>query len=540
MAGNNQKAIIYARVSTTKQADDGLPVESQIEHGHRKAEALNADVLRVFTDAGISGRTDERPAFRDAVRYCKAQGVQFFICWSTSRFARNKLDAALYKRELEKYGTRVIYVSVDLDNRTDSGWMLESMMEIFDEHYSRQVSADTSRSMVKNARDGHFNGGRVPLGYKPVADGKRKRLAINESEAGLVREIFRMCSDGSGAKSIAMSLNKSERLNRGRRWNKNTVLNLLKNRIYIGQTVFNRTNHKTKTARPIEDWIITQAHDPIINEDTFMEIQKRFETRAPEEGGGSPNSCFVFTGLLKCGKCGSSMQITSSKGRSKRYHYYNCGSAQRVGGCENRRIAAHEFDEWMTDVVLDKILTRDMLVAMVEDLQEITCKWVKERATRRANTVKELREVETKLRNLFGVLELHGKDAPNLGDLTIRLRELKAQREQIEAKLIKIEEEEMPETAVSDIEAREMADILRDIVKTTKDPKRLRMFFSSFITGISVDADNVVINYDQSKLINQAGFDVVPSKAGWLPDLVLLGTKKLLILLPERFMKRAA
>lgn len=540
MASNNQKAIIYARVSTTKQADDGLPVESQIEHGHRKAEALDADVLRVFTDAGISGRTDERPAFRDAVRYCKAHGVQFFICWSTSRFARNKLDAALYKRELEKYGTRVIYVSVDLDNRTDSGWMLESMMEIFDEHYSRQVSADTSRSMVKNARDGHFNGGRVPLGYEPVPFGKRKKLAINEAEAGLVREIFRMCSDGSGAKSIAMSLNKNERWNRGRRWNKNTVLNLLKNRIYIGQTVFNRTNHKTKTVKPQEEWIITQAHEPIINEETFMEIQKRFETRAPDEGGGSPNSCFVFTGLLKCGKCGAAMQTTSSKGRSKRYHYYNCGSAQRVGGCENRRIAAHDFDEWMTEIVLSKILTRDMLVSMIEDLQELTSKWVKERAARRADAVKELRDVETKLRNLFGILELHGKDAPNLGDLTIRLRELKSQREQVEARLIKIEEEEMPETVVSDIEVNEMADMLRDIVKTTEDPKRLRMFFSSFITEISVDADRVVINYDKSKLVNQAGFDVVPSKARWLPDLALLGTTFLEICLPDRFMKKAA
>ena len=60
---------------------------------------------------------------------------------------------------------------------------------------------------------------------------------------------------------------------------------------------------------------------------------------------------------------------------------------------------------------------------------------------------------------------------------------------------------------------------MRGIVKTTEDPKRFRTFFSSFITEISVDAGSVVINYDQSKLINQAGFDVVPSKAGWLPDL---------------------
>lgn len=536
----NNKAIIYARVSTVRQADDGLPVESQIEHGHRKAAALDADVLRVFTDAGISGRTDERPAFRDAVRYCKAYDVQYFICWSTSRFARNKLDAALYKRELEKNGTRVIYVSVDLDNRTDSGWMMESMLEIFDEHYSRQVSADTLRSMVKNARDGHFNGGRVPLGYETAADGKRKRVVVNESEAGVVREIFRLCAEGCGAKTIAMQLNKDERLNRGRRWNKNTVLNLLKNRIYIGQIVFNRTNHVTKAVRPKDEWIITQAHEPIIDEETFMEIQKRFETRAPDEGGGSTNSCFVFTGLLKCGKCGSALHTTSATGRSKRYHYYLCATALRGDGCERRRIASHDFDEWMTEIVLNKILTRDMLTSMIEDLQELTSKWVKERASRRTDAVKEMRDVETKLRNLYSVLELHGKDAPNLGDLTIRLRELKTQRDQVDARLIKIEEEEIPGTIVSDIEVGEMADILRDIVRITGDPKRLRMFFSSFIKEITIGADGVVIHYDKTKLINQTGVDMVHSTSRWLPELALLRTTRLSVRLPDRFLKKAA
>ena len=536
----NSKAIIYARVSTVRQADDGLPVESQIEHGHRKAEALYADVLRVFTDAGISGRTDERPAFRDAVSYCKTHGVQFFICWSTSRFARNKLDAALYKRELEKNGTRVIYASMDLDNRTDSGWMMESMLEIFDEHYSRQVSADTLRSMVKNARDGHFNGGRVPLGYETMEDGKRKRLAINESEAGVVREIFRLCADGNGAQAIAMQLNKNGRLNRVRRWNKNTVLNLLKNRIYIGQTVFNRTNHKTKTIRPQDDWIITQAHEPIIDEATFMAIQSKFEDRATSDGGGSPNSCFVFTGLLKCGKCGSAMHTTSAKGRSKRYHYYNCASALRGDGCEPRRIAAYEFDEWMTEIVLNKILTREMLASMIEDLQELTSKWIKDRAARRIDAAKEMRDVEKKLSKLYGVLELHGKDAPNLGDLTVRLRELKAQRDQIESRLIKIEEEGMPETCVSDIEVDTMAEILRDIVRTTGDPKRLRLFFSSFITKIVIGADGAMIHYDKTKLVDQAVVDLVPSTTRWLPELALLGTTRLSIQFPNRFMKKAA
>lgn len=60
-------------------------------------------------------------------------------------------------------------------NRTDSGWMMESMLEIFDEHYSRQISADTLRSMSKIERGGYFNGGRVPYGYTAVQDSRGVR-----------------------------------------------------------------------------------------------------------------------------------------------------------------------------------------------------------------------------------------------------------------------------------------------------------------------------------------------------------------------------
>lgn len=507
------KAIIYARVSTTRQADDGLPVESQIEHGYRKAESLEADVLRVFTDAGISGRTDERPAFRDAVRYCKAHGVQYFICWSTSRFARNKLDAALYKRELEKTGTRVIYVSVDLDNRTDSGWMMESILEIFDEHYSRQVSADTLRSMIKNARDGHFNGGRVPLGFTVVADGKRKRLAVDEVEAALVRDIFGLYLSGDGAKSIATRLNDECRLNRGRRWSKGTVLNLLKNMIYTGHTVFNRANNATKAERPREEWIITKSHQPIIDEDTFMDAQILIGGRAPSDGGGSPHSGFTFTGLLKCGACGASMQIESAKGRNRYYHYYNCSASQKGIGCVTRRISAEDLDDFLTEAVLDKVLSRDAITSMINDLHELTGNWIKDRAARRAATVKDLRDTEKKLRNLYDILELHGKEAPNLGDLTIRMRELKAQRDQMEEKLVRLEEEEMPSVDVSDLEITEMTDLMRDIVRTTADKKRLRAFFSSFINEVVVHGDGAVIYYDRAKVMTRSGLDAVRSKA---------------------------
>jgi site-specific DNA recombinase len=536
----NPTAVIYARVSTTRQADDGLPIGSQIEQGYQKAASLQASVLREFIDAGISGRTDDRPAFKEAVAYCKAYSVDYFICWSTSRFARNKLDAALYKRELEKAGTRIVYVSVDIDNRTNSGWMMESILEIFDEHYSRQVSVDTLRSMIKNARDGYFNGGVTAFGYSTIKEGKRKRLVINEAEAPVVRDIFRHYQEGLGVKAIALMLNSQAVLYRGKKWSKTTVTNLLKNETYTGKIVFNKINHTTRIERPRDEWIVTQSHEPIISAEEYMTVQIIFGERAPREGAGSPNSNFVFTGMLRCGSCGSSLQIESGKGRSKIYHYYNCRSAQSGTGCTHRRLPAEELDRFLIDTILEKILNRDMLIEAVTDLQESAGQWVRDRSDRRAVIVTSLNSIETRLRNLYEVLELHGREAPNLGDLTVRIRELRNQRDEAERQLIQLEEEEAPGITVSDCDVDMMAELMRDIVKTTTSEKKLRMFFSEFIDHIDVGAEQVGIVYSRERIVHRANSGTVHSDAIWLPDRALLRTREISAKLPARFVRKIA
>ena len=89
-----KRAVIYARVSTDKQADEGLSIDSQIDSCRRKAEQLGAVVLHVFRDEGISGTTDARPGFRTAINRCAVGDVDFMICWSSSRFARDQHDAS--------------------------------------------------------------------------------------------------------------------------------------------------------------------------------------------------------------------------------------------------------------------------------------------------------------------------------------------------------------------------------------------------------------------------------------------------------------
>lgn len=271
-----------------------------------------------------------------------------------------------------------------------------------------------------------------------------------------------------------------------------------------------------------------------------MTVQDLFGNRTPRDGSGSPHSGLVFTGLLRCGKCGLAMRSENGTGRNKRYHYYNCQTAQKGAGCENRRISAHDLDQWLINAILDKILTRKRMIETISELHEITGEWVKDRARRREELVKTLRDVESRLKKIFDIFELHGKDAPNMADLTQRLRELKQQRSDLDLQLVALEEEEIPIIPITEDDVQEMADLLRDIVVTTDDQKKLRLFFSSFIDQIVVNDKGVRIEYRAEKLVNRTGFDTVRSKAGWLPDQVSLRTAKIEIQFPDRFIKKAA
>lgn len=535
----DKTAIIYARVSTKGQADDELPIDGQLEQCRRKAEQLGVVVLREFIDAGVSARSDRRDAFREAVTYCQLHEVNFFVCWSTSRFFREHVEAPKYKRDLERGGTIVTYASVDFDRTTNEGWLTETIYEVFDELYSRQVSVDTMRGMIKNARDGYFNGGRVPFGYRVVPAGKRKRLEPDAAEAPIVREVFALYMSGYGTKLVAMHFNDRGVTKRGKVWNKNEVTLLLKNEVYVGRIVFNRLDHKTRRNRPREDWIVTQSHEPLVSVDDFNAVQETFSSRSPQRVGGQPRSNFAFVGLLTCGSCGSSLQTESATGRSHRYAYYNCRSAQKGAGCRHRRLPAAELDQFLIDFISRRLFSRPEVKRVIEGLRRDQKKWARDREKQRESILRELRSVESALSNLYGVLELHGIDAPNLGDLTERLRELKGRRSRLEVDITRIESTPAPDVLDTDDDIDQLVGMFRSIISNCADGRRRREFFSTVIADIVIRESDVVVRYRPEMMVNRADGGAVHSDASWLPVLSTLRTRAVVARLPERFLRAA-
>lgn len=511
-----QTAIVYCRVSTVKQAEEELPIASQQERCEAKAASLGATVLRVFADEGLSGQSDSRPAFQQALLFCETHSPTYLITWSTSRFARNMFDAQLYKRRLGKTGTELVYASLEIDRDSQGGWLTERTMELFDEFYSRQVSADTRRSMIKAAQSGYWNGGRPPYGYRPVAaldDSKRKRLEPVPDEADVVQRIFKLRAQGLGAKTIAVQLNNERCLHRHALWNKTSVLSLLRNQVVIGNLVFGRSIRASGEKRRTDpkDWIVVPSHQPIVARDLWDTVQTLIDADAPDleaEAGqskGSPHSTFLFTGLLRCGRCGASLQIETAKGRSRRYSYYNCRNAQRKGSCPPRRLPARELDEWLFKIITYDLLAPRNLEQFVQGLREQVESWESKRVERRLIIERKIKSTAKCSEKIYEILELFGKETPNLDELFQRLKDNKAQVETLTMELAKIDAEEAPHFSLT------KADIANLLIKTMQDPSNVsktRALFADFIRKIEVKEDAVFIEYKENKIIKKIPDDL--------------------------------
>lgn len=536
-------AVIYCRVSTVRQADEELPIQSQRQRCEDKACALGATVLRVYADEGLSGQSDSRPAFQRAILYCETHAPSYFVTWSTSRFARNRLDAQLYKRRLSRAGVTLVYAGMEIDRDSEGGWLTEGIMELFDEYASKQVAADTRRSMIRAAQQGYRCGGIPPFGYVTIPapdDPKRRRLAVNPDEASIAQRLFDLRAQGIGARQIAMTLNGEGCLNRAHRWNKTSVLALLRNQALLGNIVFGRvvnSGGERYRAKP-DDWIVIPAHPSIIDRAVWDLVQRMLDHDAantqPDGTRGSPHSTYLFTGMLRCGRCGSSLQIETAKGRHRRYAYYNCRTAQRRGDCVTRRLPARDLDAWLFEAICVDVLTPENLRGVVDELRGLAGRWQQDREDRRRALEQQRAAIARRNGRLYEVLEEMGRDTPNLADLAVRLRENNVALKALESQIEQLAAEDPPRCDFHESDLDRLAECLVRLLRQEYNIPRTRTLFSDFVEKIRIESTRVTIEYNPCRLI-RAIPSPVPSKRDWLPDAPFLGTRVVVRDLPERW-----
>ena len=191
------------------------------------------------------------------------------------------------------------------------------------------------------------------------------------------------------------------------------------------------------------------------------------------------------------------------------------------------------FERGALEALLDQVITPDRINLIIEQARTQSLEWVKDRGGRRDGLVGELRTVEKSRSNLYSVLELHGKDAPNLGDLTVRLRALNERTKKLEAALIELENEPIAPGDYPEIDPVEASEALRAIVMECADPRKLREFVGSFVKEVTVGDVEVVVDYHPECLVRLGNRTRVHSAKEWLPVLGTLRTARLVFQRPK-------
>ena len=263
--------ILYARVSSEKQAEKDLSIKAQVKELNNYALKHSYNVIDIFIDEAKSARSANRPAFQNMISLAKQKNPPFeaILVWKLSRFARNREDSILYKSLLKKKGIQVISINEQIDD-SPVGKMLEGILEVVDEFYSNNMAVDIKRGMKENASRGFFNGGIIPLGYKikkiKVNNNDKSKLEIDDETAQIVKKIFELYISGEGAKEIAKYLNAN--YSQFKRWKKNNVLEILRNEIYIGNFLWNRESKDDS-----EVIRVLNCHPAIITNEVFNKVQ---------------------------------------------------------------------------------------------------------------------------------------------------------------------------------------------------------------------------------------------------------------------------
>ena len=495
---------LYARVSTARQAENELSIPDQLRQLNEWATSQGHLVVQEYVEAGASATDDRRPIFQQMISDALLKPAPFeaIIIHSFSRFFRDGIEFGIYERKLKK--NKVIVISITQPTSDDSGGeMMRRIITLFDEHQSKENSKHTSRAMRENARQGFYNGARPPFGYQSLTTDiagsrgrKRKKLAINDGESGIVTMIFQLYLHGEqgrqmGCKEIGNYLTQKGLLFRGKPWRMQQIQRVISNSVYMGEYLTNNYDTKTKAAKPASEWILTQV-PAIIDAQIFEHVRAKRESRMPSKANpsiaGSPT---LLTGLLKCA-CGASMTITT--GKSGRYKYYKCTSRQSRGNyaCSSVSLSMTKVDALVLEQIRERVLAPDHLAQMIAQL-EVTLKSSRDQMQARINEInQQIKQCELRQSRLLEAIETGTID---LDEVTAkRAQTLKAQREALFIELARVRRESaLPPSRVFTTEYVDaLGEVLREKLQDASSP-----FAKSYL---NILVDEIVVKGNEATI----------------------------------------
>ena len=352
------KCYIYTRVSTSMQVD-GYSLDAQKDKLRKYAEYEDMTIVGEYSDEGFSGKNIQgRLEFQRMLSDIQ-QGkddISFVLVFKLSRFGRNVADVLNSLQLMQDFGVNLICVEDGIDSSKDSGKLMISVLSAVAEIERENIRTQTMAGREQKAREGKWNGGFAPYGYKLV-DGK---LEIAEDEVEVVRLIYdRYIHTNDGINGVAKYLNDHGYKKKIRQngtipgFSSAFVKDILDNPVYMGKIAYGRRRTEKKLGTRNEMHVVEQdefpiyegQHEAIISEEDWHLAQEKRKVNAfRREKVTDPEHAHILSGILKCPCCGKSLygNIAKAHSKDKKTRYY--GAATEIEQKEFMRAFIERID----------------------------------------------------------------------------------------------------------------------------------------------------------------------------------------------------
>ena len=391
MLQEKTKVYIYTRVSTAMQID-GYSLDAQKARMKAYADFNNYQIVGEYEDAGKSGKSIEgRASFCRMMEDIKSgrDGVAYVLVFKLSRFGRNAADVLSTLQVMQDFGVNLICVEDGIDSSKDAGKLMISVLSAVAEIERENIRVQTMEGRIQKAREGRWNGGFAPYGYRLV-DGV---LQINEDEAPAIRTIFEQyVNTDTGANGLSKYLEthgfqKLARQNGTSPLFSATLIRaILKNPVYCGKIAFGRRKlekiHGTRNEYhqvPQENYLLVDGlHEGIVSEELWNAAQVKLlaqSKRYEPVNRSKTEQAHLLSALVKCPICGAGMYSNKCTKRKKdgtpykSFSYYSCKhrKMQRGQKCDfNKQIQEEVLDNAVVEVII-KLVSNPKFAAMMQE-----------------------------------------------------------------------------------------------------------------------------------------------------------------------------
>ena len=391
MSQEKTKVYIYTRVSTTMQID-GYSLDAQKARMKAYADFNDYQIVGEYEDAGKSGKSIEgRASFCRMMEDIKSgkDGVAYVLVFKLSRFGRNAADVLSTLQVMQDFGVNLICVEDGIDSSKDAGKLMISVLSAVAEIERENIRVQTMEGRIQKAREGRWNGGFAPYGYRLV-DGV---LQINEDEAPAIRTIFEQyvnTDTGANALSKYLETHGFQKLARQNGtsplFSATLIRAILKNPVYCGKIAFGRRKlekiHGTRNEYhqvPQENYLLVDGlHKGIVSEELWNAAQVKLlaqSKRYEPVNRSKTEQAHLLSALVKCPVCGAGMYSNKCTKRKKdgtpykSFSYYSCKHRKMQHGqkCDfNKQIQEEVLDNAVVEVII-KLVSNPKFAAMMQE-----------------------------------------------------------------------------------------------------------------------------------------------------------------------------